>query len=1029
MSSLEPSSPKGSNGKKIIIPIKESTDARVFPGDRRRKLIQQDALNVLTARVSETLERIKSFKDELKSNAKRDRWERLRHHDIITISGGRGTGKTTFVLNALHSLEAEDKFGLKKLGILDPTLVDCKESFILNITSRINEVVDGERGENGDKDNDLYDEYEKALRRLAEGLAQLNGIGTKALTHDTWDDPLFIMQEGLNNAQQGEKLEEHFHLFLNKALECLEKTAFILAFDDIDTNFSKGWDVLEIIRKYLTSPQLIILLCGDYDLYSKLVRMNQWAHFGAQFLRKEMDSGINIETFKNRVDSLEDQYLLKILKPSRRIELKSLEIVMRDYAVYVELLKKEAEDDPIELSRYLTKKLEDHYYLTPSSHLEKAIEHLLKQPVRTVVQVLRGFNDLHETSKDNPFAVHEHMARIFATAIGHMGFTWPKDIPFARKRIGMPMLATRLIESHLLEDGAALSPTLGTDDRNSMALIMGGYYATAIRETPSLFADYFIKVLLTRDTISGEPQTKQSEFAESIGLGIDEGAVLTAHRHAAETQQIVYKSGQRPIIQGYLRLSGEWIKRQNALERVCNLWGVKLESLDGEPNEIIDKAKKGKLSPHLTEFLSETVQQRIGIKKGQYIRRYYNTVETLSNGINCWHKSIANLLIAGIDDGGQNNASFLSGYQLVALIGLLAETSEDELPAVLGNYISPTRRKVKLERDEIKKEKPDEDESDSAQIEESDLQVSFSDNSFSEFMYAIKKWKTSFHPPVALPTSTYAKIWDKYQSTILGIAENLDDLHAGFVLHRFAVALLNAIFVEECQYLYSNTLQLNLTRPITRDSVLLYNINLFNEHKIDLKVTAKGSSLSKNYENLPLFTWVLSCPIWSILLDPNSELMRYHNKHKFTDYNYAEVTYGNAKLNNLYPLLNTLMVPYDHTSRERNEPIRSPEIDYDELREAMDSLTPLEEIPKDIQNIYYRKAKEWLNADFDKVKSLLSAKKIHTIPSLTSTARVDIFRNIMAKHNEIYSETVKPSTNNGQAYLRAFMEVFLEQME
>ena len=40
----------------------------------------------------------------------------------------------------------------------------------------------------------------------------------------------------------------------------------------IDVNFNNGWKVLETIRKYLTSPQIITLLSGDIKLFSKSIR-------------------------------------------------------------------------------------------------------------------------------------------------------------------------------------------------------------------------------------------------------------------------------------------------------------------------------------------------------------------------------------------------------------------------------------------------------------------------------------------------------------------------------------------------------------------------------------------------------------------------------------------------------------------------------------------------------------------------------------------------------------------------------------
>ncbi|MCD8079453.1 MAG: hypothetical protein LUF04_03295 [Bacteroides sp.] len=59
-----------------------------------------------------------------------------------------------------------------------------------------------------------------------------------------------------------------------------------MAFDDVDTDFAKGWPVMETIRKYLTSPQLITILSGDINLYTLLIRKKQWENFGKPLLKK-----------------------------------------------------------------------------------------------------------------------------------------------------------------------------------------------------------------------------------------------------------------------------------------------------------------------------------------------------------------------------------------------------------------------------------------------------------------------------------------------------------------------------------------------------------------------------------------------------------------------------------------------------------------------------------------------------------------------------------------------------------------------
>ena len=96
-------------------------------------------------------------------------------------------------------------------------------------------------------------------------------------------------------------------------------------FDDIDVDFKKGWMVLETLRKFLTSKQMIIVLSGNMKLYSKNVRKQQWHNFGKELLLNE-----NTEVYGGRdefyrlVNEIEGQYMQKILKSENRVYLYNL---------------------------------------------------------------------------------------------------------------------------------------------------------------------------------------------------------------------------------------------------------------------------------------------------------------------------------------------------------------------------------------------------------------------------------------------------------------------------------------------------------------------------------------------------------------------------------------------------------------------------------------------------------------------------------------------------------------------------------
>lgn len=282
--------------EEIVIEIEESLDAN--KNFKINNLLQTKAIEKIKKLVKNRLEKLE---DSKKLND--------RKHDVITILGERGTGKTSLLLN-LETILEDSKDELVFLRIIDPTLFETKQNILVSIISLIADIV---------KDK-ATEEWSQSLVELGDGLKLLDGIGSDIIRSDLFDDGELILEKGLDHAHSGLNLEKNFNNFISKSLSLLDnKEMFVLVFDDIDTNIDKGWMVLETIRKYLTSSQLQVFVSGDWELFSSLVRMKQWENFDRKILPTiEWESKINL------VDDLEEQYLVKVLKPEYRIYLENL---------------------------------------------------------------------------------------------------------------------------------------------------------------------------------------------------------------------------------------------------------------------------------------------------------------------------------------------------------------------------------------------------------------------------------------------------------------------------------------------------------------------------------------------------------------------------------------------------------------------------------------------------------------------------------------------------------------------------------
>jgi len=270
-----------------------------------------------------------------------------RYHNAISIFASRGAGKTTFLLSFLDRIKKEKGNKILCLDPIDPSLIENKQHPFINIIAGIQEKVHKAMSEDfynsGGRKFEYKKEQKECYNELLKALPFLDGIGPER-AYTEWDDEEYISIQGMNRAKASNNLERAFHEYVKQTLKLLEKECLVISFDDIDTDFKKGFEILEVIRKYLTSGQVIVILTGDLELYGKLVRKAQWKGFDKDFLEKEIRYAKHQAVdFADMIDQLENQYLIKILKPENRILLKTLREYINDenYKIFVKLKDEE----------------------------------------------------------------------------------------------------------------------------------------------------------------------------------------------------------------------------------------------------------------------------------------------------------------------------------------------------------------------------------------------------------------------------------------------------------------------------------------------------------------------------------------------------------------------------------------------------------------------------------------------------------------------------------------------------------------
>jgi hypothetical protein len=314
-----------------------------------------------------------------------------RSHNTILIDGKRGYGKTSFMLSMIDLIQDKHKEGLYVLELIDPTIVETKENIFILVLSLIKKEVEKVFG---DYCNDINTEqkrdFNNSLKELSSGLNVLDGVGSDSLFKESvWNESELILEDALKDTKGGNDLENNFKKFIEISLNILNKKAFMLVFDDIDTASNQGKMILELIRKYFTSPKLLVVLLGDIDLFNLIVRDMQWKKLNPENIQKYEVKLIN-EMYSKEIDTLTQQYLIKILKDENIIKLK------RVYDIYKDIdIVNNGGMYKSSLEEYLQNMIISRLFNeTDISKVKIFLDFMLKLPLRTIVQILSANGDM-----------------------------------------------------------------------------------------------------------------------------------------------------------------------------------------------------------------------------------------------------------------------------------------------------------------------------------------------------------------------------------------------------------------------------------------------------------------------------------------------------------------------------------------------------------------------------------------------------------------------------------------------------------
>lgn len=903
------------------------------------ELLHKAQLETLFEKIRLIMSSVPDFRRQFASG----QWAALshrRHHDAILLSGARGTGKTTFLLSALHKLQHTrlsvprpdnriEECSFCVFEPIDPTLFGCNEHILLTLLSMIAERVRRYRGQqdmadgwSGDTDA-LLDAWERKLKALAKGLRTVGEqrediSGDPRPEKDVWDDAEFMLEQGMDSARSSYELEYKLHDFIHTSLTLLHKDAFVLGLDDVDTRPGVGWHVLETLRRYLTTPQLIVIVSGNLELFQKLVERRQLKNFGLDF-----SSSPEVQrTFSPQVTELTHQYLLKVLRTPLRIDLLPFYEVLEqgnrpDGHYRIALFGAETP-----LSDVLDE-VHDGLACRGNAGLKAVFRKaLFANSTRTILQIaeqliaLRNASDNAASTARQRRQVADILRMALIEFLAASGVAQPQEF-FERLREGVGIEEiTRLLLAGKLSGDASLVPVHNELRVNNSLLALTAALSAAASGNVSVFFVYFFKVCLARHVLEGQ---EDADINTTLGQA-------TLNGGACHCSSLLFGDARRPgwRAPGILRVYGA-SSGKNIPQRVRMIYGDKIEPLlRKESAQEIPWPKE--LQPFMAKVCDDVpIPHMLG-----YVM---TTCESLQGDIHSWHRELLPHSFYEVMHP-EGNYRFFSVWELLGLVSqLLVCATEDDVFDTLfrKSRIMTVRHGEFYYRMDVEEEFRNfdtefESESISREPDRDDsLYIGMQ-----KFMTAIMKWRNDCARQFVMhftPTILCMRFFDKFlqgMERLNGI--NAGEIFLGNFIHRSLVILFNSLLIEEHVVYRGNAEGLNLTTPLSSDDIFIRNVEYISGERLNADTMDTALRALDNY---PVTRLIMSCPLWLLYVRPEQKsrsvaalLNGFSARHGFAlfatktagledDDRDMGVHYGGkgAAFTNFYYLLNAMAIP------------------------------------------------------------------------------------------------------------------------
>lgn len=263
--------------------------------------------------------------------------------NMVIFSGARGQGKTSAMLSFSETLrdrkrleEAAQKEALRHLescGFLvmdpiDPTVLERGQNLLALVLSKMLAYSEQQwKCHSTDYCGRFHDRTAERndLLRLFQDC--LNGINV--VKSDCGDGTIKSLAD-VHKICDSSVLKQNFYKLAKNLLDqafyndvSVRNKFLVLQFDDTDFQIARGYEVMEDIRKYLTVPNIVILMATDTELLRKVLTQHYASEFEVSLNREYITPSL--------LSGISAKYLAKLVPPTYTAYMPHLDEEIRDH--------------------------------------------------------------------------------------------------------------------------------------------------------------------------------------------------------------------------------------------------------------------------------------------------------------------------------------------------------------------------------------------------------------------------------------------------------------------------------------------------------------------------------------------------------------------------------------------------------------------------------------------------------------------------------------------------------------------------